>query len=243
MTTPNKNPLMRMNYLIRRKQNASREELLVHWFANHMPAVIKSQADQKEKGRAHAHKYLATVFEESAQQIGEHWDGMAQLWWDKELPTPDEPHGITPVDTFQEVAEPYSPWATHEYLVIDDDHGFRDLTLNDAFPTTSSEFFKATFLVSAKKDVDYDQLFQHWLGAHAANAKSVLEKTGGFRYVIAHSTQPKTSKYVGMAELYFSRRDQFLDFNKTLQPDGMEKWIDAEKMSVLVSTTKMIGIP
>ena len=115
--------------------------------------------------------------------------------------------------------------------------------MNDAFPTTSSEFFKATFLVSAKEGIDYDQLFQHWLGAHAANAKSVLEKTGGFRYVIGHSTQPKTSKYVGMAELYFSRPDQFLDFNKSLEPDGMEKWIDAEKMSVLVSTTKMIGIP
>lgn len=243
MTTSNKNPLIRMNYLIRRRQNVSREELLVHWFANHMPAVIKGQADQKKKGKEHAHKYLATVFEEVDQQIGENWDGMAQLWWNKELPTPDEPHGTYPVDTFQEVAEPYSPWATQEYLVIDGNHAFRELTLNDAFPTTSSEFFKATFLVSAKEGIDYDQLFQHWLGAHAANAKSVLEKTGGFRYVIGHSTQPKTSKYVGMAELYFSRPDQFLDFNKSLEPDGMEKWIDAEKMSVLVSTTKMIGIP
>ena len=243
MTTSNKNPLIRMNYLIRRRQNVSREELLVHWFANHMPAVIKRQADLKKKGKEHAHKYLATVFEKVDQQIGENWDGMAQLWWNKELPTPDEPHGTYPVDTFQEVAEPYSPWATQEYLVIDGNHAFRELTLNDAFPTTSSEFFKATFLVSAKKGIDYDQLFQHWLGAHAANAKSVLEKTGGFRYVIGHSTQPKTSKYVGMAELYFSRPDQFLDFNKSLEPDGMEKWIDAEKMSVLVSTTKMIGIP
>ena len=232
-----------MNYLIRRRQNVSREELLVHWFANHMPAVIKGQADQKKKGKEHAHKYLATVFEEVDQQFGENWDGVAQLWGDKELPTPDEPRGTYPIDTFQEVAEPYSPWATQEYLVIDGNHAFRELTLNDAFPTTSSEFFKATFLVSAKKGIDYDQLFQHWLGAHAANAKSVLEKTGGFRYVIGLSTQPKTSKYVGMAELYFSRPDQFLDFNKSLEPDGMEKWIDAEKMSVLVSTTKMIGIP
>mgnify|MGYP001348402471 FL=1 len=243
MTTSNKNPLIRMNYLIRRRQNVSREELLVHWFANHMPAVIKGQADLKKKGKEHAHKYLATVFEKVDQQIGENWDGMAQLWWDKELPTPDEPHGTYPIDTFQEVAEPYSPWATQEYLVIDGNHAFRELTLNDAFPTTSSEFFKVTFLVSAKEGIDYDQLFQHWLGAHAANAKSVLEKTGGFRYVIGLSTQPKTSKYVGMAELYFSRPDQFLDFNKSLEPDGMEKWIDAEKMSVLVSTTKMIGIP
>ena len=243
MTTSNKNPLIRMNYLIRRRQNVSREELLVHWFANHMPAVIKGQADLKKKGKEHAHKYLATVFEKVDQQIGENWDGMAQLWWNKELPTPDEPHGTYPIDTFQEVAEPYSPWATQEYLVIDGNHAFRELTLNDAFPTTSSEFFKVTFLVSAKEGIDYDQLFQHWLGAHAANAKSVLEKTGGFRYVIGLSTQPKTSKYVGMAELYFSRPDQFLDFNKSLEPDGMEKWIDAEKMSVLVSTTKMIGIP
>ena len=97
-----------MNYLIRRRQNVSREELLVHWFANHMPAVIKGQADQKKKGKEHAQKYLATVFDEVDQRIGEHWDGMAQLWWNKELPTPNEPHGTNPVDTFQEVAEPYS---------------------------------------------------------------------------------------------------------------------------------------
>ena len=33
-------PGAKMMYLIRRKPATSREELVAHWFANHMPAVI-----------------------------------------------------------------------------------------------------------------------------------------------------------------------------------------------------------
>jgi hypothetical protein len=46
-----------------------------------------------------------------------------------------------------------------------------------------------------------------------------------------------------MAELYFHNKEQFIEFNKTLTLDGMEKWIDPQKMTVLTSTTKMVGIP
>ena len=243
MTNPVKTPLVRMNYLIKRRASTSREELLVHWFANHMPGVIKSQTIEKEKGNPHAKKYIATVFEQPETAASESWDGMAQLWWEKELANPRPDHGVTPVDTFQELAEPYSPWATTEYVVLDSDSTFRQITLNAPFPTTSSGFYKATTLVGVKEDTDYDELFNHWLGPHAANARSVLERVGGFRYVIGHSTQPRQSQYAGMAELYFHNKEEFNEFNKTLTSDGMEKWIDPQKMTVLTSTTKMVGIP
>ena len=58
MTNPVKTPLARMNYLIKRRASTSREELLVHWFANHMPGVIKSQTIEKEKGNPHAKNTL-----------------------------------------------------------------------------------------------------------------------------------------------------------------------------------------
>ena len=47
------------------------------------------------------------------------WDGVAQLWWDKAIPYPEVPHGTTLTDSFQEQAEPYVPWATREYVVMD----------------------------------------------------------------------------------------------------------------------------
>jgi hypothetical protein len=46
-----------------------------------------------------------------------------------------------------------------------------------------------------------------------------------------------------MAELYFDNKQQFADFNSELKPDGMEQWVDPEKMTILGSTTKMVGIP
>lgn len=243
MNTPTKNPLVRMNYLIKRRQETSREELLVHWFANHMPAVIEAQSDAKNKGDLHAHRYIATVFEDPERPIGESWDGMAQLWWEKELKQPKQDHGTVPTDTFQELAEPYRPWATYEYVILDGERPFRNITLNNRFPSTSSGFYKATFLVTAKKGTDYDQLFSHWAGVHAQNAKSTLERVGGFRYIIGHSTNPSQTRHAGMAELYFDNKQQFAEFNNELEPDGMEQWIDPEKMTILGSTTKMVGIP
>ena len=232
-----------MNYLIKRKAGTSRDELLMHWFANHMPEVIQRQIEQKENQHAHAERYVATIFEEQSQtQIENNWDGMAQLWWEKELKRPREPHGTDPSDTFQELAEPFVPWATNEYVVIDGEPPFRSLTLNRPFPTTRSGCYKATFLVKAKKSADYDLLFAHWLGDHAANVKALMERVKGIRYVIGHSTRPKEERHVGMAEMYFVDQQQFFDFNKGLKLDGLEKWIDHEQTTVLISNTQMIGI-
>jgi hypothetical protein len=36
-------PGVKFIYLIKRKPTTSREEIIVHWFANHMPIVIKGQ--------------------------------------------------------------------------------------------------------------------------------------------------------------------------------------------------------
>ena len=78
MTLPTATPGAKMLYLIKRRPTTSREELVAHWFANHMPAVIQGQKDQAEKGRLHAWRYIATLYD--ANKEGEHpWDGMAQL--------------------------------------------------------------------------------------------------------------------------------------------------------------------
>ncbi len=237
-------PGAKVMYLIRRKPETSREELIAHWFANHMPDVIQRQGDLVRRGQSHARRYFATLYEANAR--GEHaWDGVAQLWFDRPLPTPDEPHGVTPRDTFQQKAEPYMPWATREYVVIDGSEHLSTapLTLNAPYPMTRSGFFKVTFLVAVKPDTDYDALFAHWLDVHVPNVKQAMERSGGFRYVVSHSMDPTDEPYAGMAELYFHDHDGWAGYREHIRPDGMEEWVDGDRMEVLRAHTEMVGIP
>lgn len=117
-TRPEASPGAKMICLIKRRPSTSRAELVAHWFKNHMPGVIQGQQERAEQGKPHARHYIATLFEANKQ--GERpFDGMAQLWWDKPLPRPKVAHRTTPTDTFQQKVEPYVPWATIEYVVME----------------------------------------------------------------------------------------------------------------------------
>ena len=236
-------PGAKMLYLIKRKPTTSREELVAHWFANHMPGVIQAQKTQAAKEKVHARRYIVTLFEENKKN--EHpWDGMAQLWFDKPLPIPREPIGTTPTDTFQQVVEPYLPWATTEYVVMEGSGRLKvePLTLNDPFPCTRSGFYKVNFLVKAKPDTDFDKFFQHWLIVHVPNVKSVMEQVGGFRYTVSHSLNPLSEPYAGLAELYFADKAGWAEYQERITADGMEEWVD-RGMLVLGANTEMIGLP
>lgn len=237
-------PGAKMMYLIRRRPSATRDELIVHWFANHMPLVIEAQHAQAAAGRRHATRYIATLFDERPDGRPS-WDGVAQLWWDRPLRPPAEPMGTVPTDTFQEKAEPYIPWATTEYVVMDGSERLpvEPLTLNPPFPATRSGFLKITFLVKAKADADCQALFDHWLNVHVPNVRNTMEVVGGFRYVVSHSIAPESEAYAGMAELYFADPEGWDGYRKTIQPDGMEQWVDNDGTLVLRSRTEMIGIP
>lgn len=234
----------KMIYLIRRRPSASREELVAHWFANHMPGVIAMQARAAERGKPHAKRYIATLFD--ADRNGAHpIDGIAQLWWDQPLPTPAEPHGTKPTDSFQQKAQPYLPWATREYQVIDGAEHLDSapLTLNAPYPTTRSGFFKVSFFVRAKTGTDFDAFFDHWLSVHAANVRGVMEQVGGFRYLISHSLAPADEPWSGLAELYFHDPSGWDAYRKTIRPDGMEHWVADDGVLILRARTEMVGIP
>ena len=232
----------KMLFLIKRRSTTSREELVMHWFANHMPLVIQRAHDSAAAGRLHTWRYIATLFDANAQ--GEHpWDGIAQLWWDRALPKPKIAFGTTPDDSFQERAEPYVPWATKEYVVMDGALPVEPLTLNAPFPCTRSGFLKMTFLVKAKPDTDFAQLFSHWLEVHVPNVRTVMQQVGGLRYVVSHSIDPQQEPYAGMAELYFADAAGWSRYRATIKADGMERMVDGAGTLVLRSQTEMIGIP
>ena len=233
-----------MLYLIKRRPSMSREELVAHWFANHMPLVIQAQHDQAARGRPHARRYIATLFD--ANTHGEQpWDGMAQLWWDTPLAMPKVPHGTTPSDTFQQKAEPYVPWASTEYVVIDGSENLEvePLTLNAPFPCTRSGFYRVSYLVKAREGADFAEFYAHWLNTHVANVRSVMEQVAGFRYVVSHSIDPQAEPYAGLAELYFHDEAGWARYREAIKPDGMEKWVDRDGTMVLVGRTEMIGLP
>jgi hypothetical protein len=151
--------------------------------------------------------------------------------------------GSDPVDTFQEKAEPYVPWATREFVVMDGALPLEPPTLNPPFPCTRSGFFKVIFLVGLKDGADSQALFDHWLDVHVPNVRQVMEKVGGFRYVVSHSLDPAGENYVGMAELYFPDASGWTHYRDEIQPDGMENWVDSDNVSVFTSGTEMVGIP
>lgn len=252
---PRAEPGAKMMFLIRRKPQVSREELIAHWFANHMPGVIHAHEQAAASGRPHARRYHATLFDQPAS-TPDHgasndgdpdaaWDGVAQLWFDQPLPRPSRPFGEPPRDSFQQKAQPYTPWATVEYVIVDGSRHLstEPLTLNAPYPTTRSGFFKVVFLVATVPDTDFVELARHWLTEHAANAMRTLSATGGFRYVVSMSLDPANEPYAGMAELYFPDAAAWQQFQSRLQPDGMERWVDPAATRLLTAGTEMIGIP
>ncbi|MFT7598461.1 MAG: hypothetical protein ACI8TP_001382 [Acidimicrobiales bacterium] len=236
-------PGAKVVYLIRRKSTTSREELVAHWFANHMPLVIARQKAQADLGKPHAHRYIATLFDPGSD--GDHaWDGMAQLWWDRALPRPAVPLGTAPTDSFQEKAETYMPWPTTEYVVMDGSEHLdvEPLTLNPPFPCTRSGFVKMTFLVRSKPGIDHRELFAHWLDVHVPNVAGAMEQVGGFRYVVSHSHEPDVDPYAGMAEMYFHDAEGWPNYRRAIQDDGMGRWLDSAATVVMTGHTEMIGI-
>ncbi|MGI9325579.1 MAG: EthD domain-containing protein [Pseudomonadales bacterium] len=228
---------VKMMFLIKRRATSTREELLVHWFANHMPDVINAMQNT-------AHGYAATLFDADASGAFP-WDGVAQIWLDEAMAAPAEPYGTQPSDSFQQHAQPYVPWATKEYVVIDgaEQLPVTPLTLNAPYPCTRSGFFKVSFLVKTQSNIDHEVFFDHWLNVHAPNVAKTMDQVGGFHYVISHSLDPAKDAYAGMAELYFPNASGWARYKEVIQPDGMEQWVANDGTLVLRARTEMIGIP
>ena len=70
----------KMLYLIKRKATTSREELIAHWYANHMPPVIQRNLENKAGGKPHATRYIVGLFDPE-DDAPMNWDGVAQLWY------------------------------------------------------------------------------------------------------------------------------------------------------------------
>ena len=56
-TRPEATPGAKMVYLIKRKTQTSREELIAHWFANHMRGVIDRNLQNREADHPSAVSY------------------------------------------------------------------------------------------------------------------------------------------------------------------------------------------
>ncbi len=238
------NERAKMIFLIKRRQSTSRDELIMQWYKNHMPAVITAQDRAIEQGRDGASRYIAQLFNTS-NRSDMVWDGMAQLWFaEPQRPTTND-HGRAPTDTFQQKAEPYFSWATREYVVIDgSEHlSVEALTLNDPFPSTRSGFFRVNYLVPAQEGTDFEAFYKHWLGIHVPNISSWMNEAGGFRYVVSHSIYPDLAPYAGMAELYFHSEQDWHKCQSLMKADGMERFVDGARMDIMYGNTEMVGVP
>lgn len=246
-TRPEPTHGVKLNYLIKRRAATSREELIAHWFANHMPNVIARNAQAKADGRPFAHHYVATLYDEQPDGAADDggrmvWDGCAQLWYDEAPPWPERASGVVPADTFQQKVEPYWPWATREYVAVDGALPLEPNTLNPPFPCTRSGFVKQVSLVPLRAGVSMQALVDHWLDVHLPNVVETMVKAGGFRYVVNLSTDMARAPYAGMPELYFPDRESQRAFWAALKPDGFQQFADAERTVRFRCGTEMVGV-
>ena len=230
-----------MQYLIKRRSTTSREELIAHWFANHMPGVIARNEGIAE-GQPRASRYVASLFNPEREAAPMAWDGMAQLWYGALPPRPAQASGVEPYDTFQQKVEPYRPWATQEWVFIDGKLPLDPLTLNAPFPCTRSGFIKQVSLMAEKPGVDRDGMFDHWLDVHGPNVRETMAKVGGFRYAVSLSLDMEHASYAGMAELYFPDVAAQAAFWDVIQPDGFQDFADSHRMLRFRCGTEMVGI-
>jgi hypothetical protein len=239
-------PGAKMVTLIKRRPTTSREELIAHWFANHMPNVIERNVQAKAAGKPSARHYVATLFDEQPDGALDNgrlvWDGVAQLWYDAPLPRATAPSGVPPRDTFQEMVEPYWSWPMREYVAVDGALPLNPPTLNPPFPCTRSGFVKQVSLVPVRAGVDPQALFDHWLDEHLPNVVETLKKVGGFRYVVSLSLDAAHAPYAGMPELYFPDLATQRRFWEELKPDGFQQFADAENTVRFRCGTEMVGI-
>jgi hypothetical protein len=241
MSGPQETPGSKMQYLIKRKASTSREELIAHWFANHMPGVIDRNSRNRDAGQPSATHYVATLFD-TEDDTPQSWDGVAQLWYEEPLPRPAQASAVEPYDTFQEKVEPYWPWATKEYVAIGGALPLDPLTLNAPFPCTRSGFYKRTSLVAAKPGADIDAMFVHWRDIHLPNVRKSMEAVGGFRYVVSLSLEMEHAPYAGTAELYFRDTAGWAAFQDAYTLDGFEQYVDDEASQRFASGTEMVGV-
>lgn len=242
MSTIRPTPGTKMQFLISRRPGVSREELMVNWFATHMPAAAAAQRKMAERNGTAPPRYVATLYDPvpSGEQV---WDGVAQMWAAEAFPRETTPHGTEPRDTFQQKAMPYVGWPTTEYVIVDGELPVVPNEFGEPFPATRGGFLKVTTLLIARPDTDLDALRDHWLDVHAPNVASVMEQVGGFRYAISISDEPDVDPYVGMAEIYFPDKEALREHVARYESDGIERYFDTDAQLFFRSRTEMIGIP
>lgn len=231
-------PDIKMMFPVRRKPNTTHEELLVYWFAHHMPVTIALIGDV---GRG----YIGTPFK--AAEDGNHfWDGIAQMFLAEPLATPPEGFGVKPMDSFHQHVQPYFGWATREYIFLHGDERLpiTPLTLNAPFPTTRSGFFKVTRLCGRDNGVNDTSFHTRWLQKHAPHVVDVMRAVGGFRYVVGLSLEPDHAPYLGMEELYFPDSSAWQRYLKIMQAKSTTEWVNDEDLcTTFYADTEFVAIP
>jgi hypothetical protein len=238
---PTATPGIKTYALIQRKTTTSKDELVAHWFANHMPNVIARNEKAKALGEPNAWRYEASIFEAN-DDSRQKWDGMAALWYSDAPPIPNELRGLEPVDTFQEKVEPYRIFATEEFVFVDGELPVEPLKLNNPFPTTRSGFLKQISFVKPKPGIDLKTFRDHWLDIHGPNVRVTMKLAGGFRYTVSLALDPEGAPCFGIPELYFPDRSAQKHFWEILKTDGFHEMSDQTNTVRYRCTTEMVGI-
>lgn len=230
----------KMLFLIRRREHATRDALIAHWYKNHMPAVIAAQSSAKSRGFNHATRYWATLFQDDPKS---RWDGVAQLWFESPMPYPQMPFGTQPSDSFQEHAAPYNAWETSETVLFDHLPAPEGLTLNEAYPTTRTRVHRTTVLIPSETErLDLNAL-NEWLEQNTSHFGSRAQGSGCLRCAVSLSTEFDRDPYLALIEFYFAAADDWQNYSADVGDAFIQALLVAEETEIYFSDTELIGIP
>lgn len=209
---------------IRRRDGVTHDEVVRHWRAVHMPAVIAHMTPRH---------YSVTIFEQpegaSARRDGTVFDGLASVTYDDPAVARREQVTAMPAevagDGFGALIRRSDRLQCTAHVIVD---GPRPPGCH-----------KIVGLVRPGAGHTVEEGWRCWLEEHAPNVATGFEAGGGLRYVVSladrHEQDPP---YVGLAELWFRDRQAARSHLARVRPD---RFLDLTIPTILHGT-ETIGI-
>lgn len=214
--------MVKVVFLVKRREGVTHEQLIAHWEHPHIPAVVESVKPDH---------YRVAFFE---QRDDVAYDGMAIFWFEdaeraRDVRAGVEAGAVTGGDGFVELTQPpYAILECEEHVIVDG-------------PRPEGAL-KLTWIGHTKDGVDPEALYKNWLDEHAPNVAQSLRATdGGLRYVISFANQgEKDPAFAGMAELYYTDAAAARAHAEAIGPDRFLEYATAA--GILVGR-EVVGVP
>ena len=216
--------MIRLIYLLRRKQEFSLAEFQKYWRENHGPLVAKHATTLNILRYVQVHTIDDPINEALSGERGQMekpYDGVAELWWsDREaLTAPNATaEGLSAgaellEDEGKFIDLPNSPiWLAHDYPQVNP-------SPENLVALENSSVLKFYYPLRMLRDLSFEDAQLYWRTTHGPVIRRMAQQMGVLRYIQVHRFEDemetalrqargtKEDAYAGHAELWLDRKD------------------------------------